>query len=116
MQLLFDAIACGVLAALTWAGLVWMSPAQPIQQRLGWLQGIGSVAIANLALWLILVGIGSKLIPVWVIVLFGFNALIGKLVFPYFGNIQIPTLWSVVIHPAAIALIVVLLGGALGAF
>ncbi|CAN1209854.1 DUF1761 domain-containing protein [Tumidithrix helvetica PCC 7403] len=114
MQLLFDAIACGVLAALTWAGLVWMSPAQPIQKSLGWLQGIGSIAIANLAIWLILVGIGLKLIPIWILVFFGFNALLGKLVLPYFGNIQIPALWSVLIHPAAISLIITLLGGALG--
>jgi hypothetical protein len=114
MQLLFDAIACGLLASSTWAGLVWMSPDQPIQKAVGWLQGFGSVAIANLALWLILVGTGFRLLPVWGLLFFGFNAVIGKLVFPYYENIQIPALWAVLIHPAAIALIIVLLGGALG--
>jgi hypothetical protein len=114
MQLFFDAIACGVLAGLTWAGLVWMSPDRPIQTNVGWLQGVGSVAIANLAVWLILSVLGLKMIPVWILLFFGFNALVGRMVFPYYDTIQIPVLWAVLIHPAAIAAIVILLGGALG--
>jgi hypothetical protein len=52
MHFFFDAIACGLLAALTWMGLVWMSPNHPIESGKAWVQGVGIVVIANIFVWI----------------------------------------------------------------
>ncbi|BBC26032.1 hypothetical protein [Pseudanabaena sp. ABRG5-3] len=114
MQFLTDAIACGLLAGLTWLGLVWMSPDRPIESGKAWVQGIGAVAIANILIWLALAIINLRLIPLWAIVFLIVNAAIARLVFPLCDGIKIPTIWALVIHPIAIAGMSVLLGGAVG--
>jgi len=114
MQFFLDAIACGLLAALTWMGLVKMSPHQPINSLRAWGQGGGIVAIANIFVWLSLVGLNLRWIPLWAFCFSMINATIARLVFPLFEEIQIPLVWSVIIHPVAIAVMTILLGGAIG--
>ena len=114
MQFLMDAIACGFLASLTWLGLVWMSPDRPIESGKAWVQGVGIVAIANILVWLALAGLNLRLIPLWIIIFLVVNAAIARLVFPLCEGIKIPHIWSLVIHPVAIAGMSVLLGGAIG--
>jgi len=109
-----DAIACGLLASLTWLGLVWMSPDRPIESGKAWVQGVGIVAIANILVWLALAGLNLRLIPLWVIIFLIVNAAIARLVFPLCEGIKIPHIWALVIHPVAIAGMSVLLGGAVG--
>jgi hypothetical protein len=114
MQFFIDAIACGLLAGLTWLGLVWMSPDRPIESGKAWIQGVGIVAIANILVWLILAGLNLRLIPLWVIIFLIVNAAIARFGFPLCEGIKIPNIWALVIHPIAIAGISVLLGGAVG--
>ncbi|PZU97773.1 MAG: hypothetical protein DCE90_06750 [Pseudanabaena sp.] len=114
MQFFLDAIACGVLAAITWAGLVKMSPHQPISSLKALGQGSGSIAIANIFVWLSLVGLNLRWIPLWAFCFLMVNAAIARLVFPLFEGIQIPLVWSVIIHPVVIALMTILLAGAIG--
>lgn len=109
-----DAIACGLLASLTWLGLVWMSPDRPIESGKAWVQGVGIVAIANILVWLALAGLNLRLIPLWIVIFLVVNAAIARLVFPLCEGIKIPHIWSLVIHPVAIAGMSVLLGGAIG--
>lgn len=114
MQFLTDAIACGFLASLTWLGVVWMSPYRPIESGKGWVQGVGTIAIANILIWLTLAALNLRLIPIWAIVFLIVNAAIARLVFPLCEGIKIPSIWALVIHPVAIAGMSVLLGGAVG--
>jgi len=114
MQIFYDAIACGLLASLTWLGLVWMSPDRPIESGKSWVQGVGTVAIANILLWLVLSVLGLRLIPLWAIVFVIVNAAIARLIFPLCEGIKIPNIWALLIHPIAIATMSVLLGGAVG--
>ncbi|PZO43708.1 MAG: hypothetical protein DCF19_03505 [Pseudanabaena frigida] len=114
MQLIYDAIACGLLSSLTWMGLVWMSPARPITSGKGWVQGVGTVAIANAFIWILLTVSGLRLIPLWAIVFAIVNASIARLVFPLYEGISIPNIWALLIHPFAISVMIVLLGGAVG--
>jgi len=111
---LVDAIACGILSALTWAGLVWMSPSELVQGWQAWWQSFVVVAIANALVW---IGLASLKLPVviWVIAFLGFNVLVSKFVLPYLRNIYIPDTWSLIVLPSAIATMNILLGGALGA-
>ncbi len=111
---LVEAIACGTLSALTWAGLVWMSPNYPVRQFQAWGQGFLIVAIANLLIWVAMASLRFPIV-IWVIGFWFVNALVGKLVLPYLRDIQIPDLWALLIHPVAIAAMNILLGGALGA-
>ena len=78
MQFLYDVLACGLLASLTWLGLVWMSPDRPIGSGQAWVQGVGIVAIANMFIWIALVGLNLRLIPVWVISFLLMNAAIAR--------------------------------------
>ncbi|OIP70470.1 MAG: hypothetical protein AUK48_13700 [Oscillatoriales cyanobacterium CG2_30_44_21] len=114
MQFFWDAIACGLLAALTWAGLVKMSHYQAISSPQAWVQGASTVAIANIFVWLTLVGSNLRWIPIWAFCFLMINAAIARLVFPLIDGIQIPRVWSLLIHPVAIALMTILLGGAIG--
>ncbi|MBD2176573.1 hypothetical protein H6F42_06550 [Pseudanabaena sp. FACHB-1998] len=114
MQFFFDAIACGLLAALTWLGLVWMSPERPIESGMAWVQGVGTVAVSNTFVWIVLAGFNLRLIPLWAFIFLVVNAAIAHLVFPLFAGIKIPNIWSLIIHPLAIAGMCVLLGGAVG--
>jgi hypothetical protein len=114
MQIFYNAIACGLLAALTWMGLVWMSPNRPIASGKGWLQGIGIVAITNAFIWIVLAGLNLRLISVWAVSFLVVNAAIAYFVFPLFAAIKIPNIWALVIHPLAIAAMSVLLSGAVG--
>jgi hypothetical protein len=114
MSWLTDAIACGVLSGATWASLVWMSPSTPIEQPLGWWQGIGAIAIANMLIWLGLASFKPHL-GIWGAAFLVGNVLVGKLVLPNCQHIRIPNVWALVVHPIAIATIDLLLGGALGA-
>ncbi len=109
-----DAIACGILSGLTWAGLVWMSPSTPIEKPLGWWQGVGTIAIANILFWLLLAFFKLQL-GIWVVVFLAGNALVGKFILPFCQQVRIPPIWAVVVHPVAISTIDLLLGGALGA-
>ena len=111
---IYHAIACGFLAALTWMGLVWMSNNRPIASGKGWVQGIGIVAIANTLLWMILASLNLRLIPVWAVSFLLVNAAIAHLLFPFCDQIKIPSIWGLLIHPMAIAIMAVLLGGAVG--
>lgn len=114
MQFIFDAIACGLLASLTWLGLVWISPDRPISSGRAWVQGVGIVAITNIFTWIALVGLNLRLIPVWVISFLLMNAAIARLAFPLCEGIQIPLIWAIVIHPILISAMGILLGGAVG--
>ncbi|MEA5489385.1 MULTISPECIES: hypothetical protein [Pseudanabaena] len=114
MHFFFDAIACGLLAALTWIGLVWMSPNRPIESGKAWVQGGGLVAIANIFVWIALVGLNLRWVPLWAICFLIINTAIASLVFPLCEGIKIPRIWAVVIHPLVIAGMGVLLGGAVG--
>jgi len=114
MHFLYDAIACGFLAALTWMGLVWMSPNRPIESGKGWVQGVGIVAIANTFVWIVLASLNLRLIPLWVIMFLLVNAAIARLLFPLCEGIKIPDIWALGLHPLAIAGMSVLLGGAIG--
>ncbi len=114
MQLLYNAIACGLLAALTWMGLVWMSSDRPIASGKGWVQGVGVVAIANALIWILLAGLNLRFMALWVISFLVVNAAIAYLVFPLCAEIKIPSIWALLIHPVAIAVMSVLLGGAVG--
>ena len=111
---IYHAIACGLLAALTWMGLVWMSNNRPIASGKGWVQGIGIVAISNTLLWMILASLNLRLIPVWAVSFLLVNAAIAHLLFPFCDQIKIPSIWGLLIHPMAIAIMAVLLGGAVG--
>lgn len=115
MSLLLDALICGWLSALVWAGLIWMSPHSPILGAVGWLQGGSLIAIANFLTWLLLVGLQlDSVLYLWSFTFFVLNALTG-LLFRFFQEIRTPALWAVLIHPIVISTINVLLGGALGA-
>lgn len=114
MQLFYNAIACGLLASLTWLGLVWMSPNRPIESGKGWVQGVGTVAIANILIWLVLAGLNLRLIPLWAVIFLIVNAAIARLIFPLCEGIRIPNIWALIVHPVAIAGMSVLLGGAVG--
>jgi hypothetical protein len=114
MQFLFDAIACGLLASLTWLGLVWISPDRLISSGRAWVQGVGIVAIANIFVWIALVGLNIRLIPVWIVSFLLMNAAIARWVFPLCEGIEIPMIWAIAIHPLLIAAMGVLLGGAVG--
>jgi hypothetical protein len=111
---IYNAIACGLLAALTWMGLVWMSNNHPIASGKGWVQGVGIVAIANTLLWMILASLNIRLIPVWAVSFLLVNAAIAHLLFPFCDQIKIPSIWGLLIHPMAITIMAVLLGGAVG--
>ncbi len=114
MQSLYNAIACGLLASLTWMGLVWMSSDRPIASGKGWVQGVGVVAIANASTWILLSGLNLRFMALWVISFLVVNAAIAYLVFPLCAEIKIPSIWALLIHPVAIAVMIVLLGGAVG--
>ncbi|MEY3305412.1 MAG: hypothetical protein ACK5RE_15145 [Pseudanabaena sp.] len=114
MHFFFDAIACGLLAALTWMGLVWMSPNHPIESGKAWVQGVGMVAIANIFVWIALVGLNLRWVPLWAICFLIINVAIASLLFPLCEGIKIPRIWALVIHPLAIATMSILLGGAVG--
>jgi hypothetical protein len=114
--MIYDAIACGILAAATWAGLVWMSAERPVSERKSWWLGVCFIAIANGLLWLALSGLQLKLIPLWGVAFFAMGAIMGRVILPLYADIRIPFLWSVILHPTVIAVMVVLLGGALGVF
>ena len=114
MQLFYNAIACGLLASLTWLGLVWMSPNRPIESGKGWVQGVGTVAIANILIWFVLAGLNLRLIPLWAVIFLIVNAAIARLIFPLCEGIRIPNIWALIVHPVAIAGMSVLLGGAVG--
>ena len=90
MHFLYDAIACGFLAALTWMGLVWMSPSRPIESGKGWVQGVGIVAIANTLVWIALASLNLRLLPLWIIMFLLVNAAIARLLFPLCEGIKIP--------------------------
>ncbi len=114
MQFLYNAIACGLLAALTWMGLVWMSGDRPIASGKGRVQGVGIVAIANALIWMLLAGLSLRFMTLWVISFLVINAAIAYLIFPLCAGIKIPNIWALLIHPIAIAGMSVLLGGAVG--
>ncbi|ELS30958.1 MULTISPECIES: hypothetical protein [Pseudanabaena] len=114
MHFFYDAIACGFLAALTWMGLVWMSPDRPIDSGKAWVQGVSLVAIANILMWIVLAGFNLRLIPLWAFCFLGVNVAIAYLVFPLCEGIKIPRIWALAIHPIAIAVMSILLGGAVG--
>ena len=114
MRFFYDAIACGFLAALTWMGLVWMSPDRAIESGKAWVQGVGIVTIANIFVWTVLVGLNLRLIPLWALCFLLINAAIAGWAFPIFEGIRIPKIWALLIHPVAIAGMIVLLGGATG--
>lgn len=114
MQFFYDAIACGVLASLTWAALVWMLPNTFVDSAKAWMQGGFLVGAANIFVWLALIGLNLRWIPLWVFCFLMINAAIARLVFPLCEGLQIPIVWSVLIHPIVIALITVLFGGAIG--
>jgi len=111
---IYNAIACGLLTSLTWMGLVWMSSNRPISSGRGWVQGIGVVAISNSLLWMVLASLNLRLIPVWAVSFLLVNAAIAHLLFPFCDQIKIPSIWGLLIHPVAIAVMGVLLGGAAG--
>jgi len=113
-SVIYNTIACGFLAALTWMGLVWMLPDRPIGSGKAWVQGVSLVAIANILIWILLMVSGLRLIPLWIVSFWVVNAAIAHFVFPLFEGIKIPTIWGVVVHPVAIAGMIVLLGGATG--
>jgi hypothetical protein len=75
---------------------------------------VGLVAIANIFVWIALVGLNFRWIPLWAICFLLINATIARLVFPLCEGIKIPSIWALVIHPVAIALMSMLLGGAVG--
>ncbi|MFZ4555113.1 MAG: hypothetical protein ACOYN8_01880 [Pseudanabaena sp.] len=110
----YHAIACGLLTSLTWMGLVWMSSNRPIASGRGWVQGVGLVAIANTLLWMILASLNLRLIPVWAVSFLLVNAAIAHLLFPFCDHIKIPSIWGLLIHPVAISIMAVLLGGTVG--
>lgn len=114
MRFFYDAIACGLLAALTWMGLVWMSPSRPIESGKDWVQGVSIVAISNIFVWIALVGLNLRWIPLWAFCFLGINAAIASFVFPLCEGIKIPNIWALFMHPLAITTIIVLLGGAVG--
>ncbi len=114
MQLFYDGIACGLLAALTWMGLVWMSADRPIGSGKGWVQGVSLVAIANTLIWIVLATLSLRVLALWAVSFLIVNAAIAHLVFPLCEEIKIPSIWAVLIHPVAIATMSVLLGGAVG--
>ncbi len=114
MHFFYDAIACGLLAALTWMGLVWMSPNHPIESGKAWVQGVGIIAIANIFVWIALVGLNLRWVPLWAICFLLINAAIALVIFPLCEGIKIPNAWAFGIHPLAIATMIVLLGGAVG--
>jgi|GEM_PF-541373 len=110
-----DSIACGLLSALTWSSLVWMSYATPIQNFTGWLQGIGITSIVNMLLWFFLASVKLSF-PVWAVLFFLLNLVVGITIESAFRqNITIPRVWAFSIHPVIITVMNVLLGGALGA-
>jgi|LakMenEpi03Aug12_release.lakeMendotaPanAssembly.Ray.scaffolds.fasta_scaffold291332_2 hypothetical protein len=111
---IYHAIACGLLTSLTWMALVWMSSNRPIASGKGWVQAVGIVAIANIFVWVVLANLNLRLIPVWAVSFLVVNAAIAHLLFPFCDQIKIPSLWGVLIHPIAIAIMAVLLGGAVG--
>jgi hypothetical protein len=115
MQLFYDAMTCGILAALTWMGLVWMSPNRPIQSGQAWVQGVGTVATTNIVAWVLLVTLNLRSLPIWAVVFLLINIAIAGLLFPLYEGIQIPKLWALLIHPLVIAIMTVLLSGAVGA-
>ena len=114
MHFVFDAIACGLLAALTWMGLVWMSPNHPIESGKAWVQGVALVAISNIFVWIALVGLNLRWVPLWGLSFLIINVAIASLLFPLCEGIKIPQIWALVFHPLAIATMSVLLGGAVG--
>jgi hypothetical protein len=77
-------------------------------------QGVGIVAIAHTLLWMILASLNLRLIPVWAVSFLLVNAAIAHLLFPFCDQIKIPSIWGLLIHPMAIAIMAVLLGGAVG--
>ena len=95
-------------------GLVWMSPNRPIESGKAWVQGVGTVAIANIFIWIILMVANLRSIPLWAICFLIINIAIARLVFPLYEGIKIPNIWALVIHPLAIATMSILLGGAIG--
>ncbi len=114
MQLFYNAIACGLLTALTWMGLVWLSSDRPIESGKGWVQGVSLVAIANTLIWIVLATLNLRVLALWAISFLIVNAAIAYLVFPLCAEIKIPNIWAVLIHPVAIATMSILLGGAMG--
>jgi hypothetical protein len=113
MSLVVDAIVSGVISALTWAGLVWMSPGTQVLTAVAWLQGIGTIAAVNFGLWLIFAGFLSHL-AFWVILFFSVNLLISWFGLPRFPSINAPGVGTIVVQAGLIAVMNVLLAGALG--
>jgi hypothetical protein len=91
-----------------------MSSDRPIRSGRAWLQGLGIVAIANIFIWIALVGLNWRMIPVWAICFGIMNAASARFVFPLCEDINIPSLWSNLIHPIAITGMCILFGGAVG--
>jgi hypothetical protein len=108
--MLGEAIACGVIASLTWAGLVWLSPELPIQQGRTWIVGIGLFATVNALAWIVLSLLNWKFLWLWTIVFAVVNAIASRSL-----PTQIPPWWASLWHPLAITTMTILLAGSLGA-
>jgi len=108
--MLAEAIACGVIASLTWAGLVWLSPEPTISEGRTWLWGMALFAMVNGSLWSVLSLLNWKFLWLWIIVFGAVNAIAS-------GSLptQIPPLWSRLWHPLGITTMTILLAGSLGA-
>ncbi len=108
--MLAEAIACGGIASLTWAGLVWLSPEPAIGDRRTWFLGIALFAIANALGWCLLSLMNWRFLWLWILVFALINAIAS-------GSLptQIPPWWSRLWHPLAITTMTILLAGSLGA-
>jgi len=108
--MLAEAIACGVMAGLTWAGLVWLSPEPVIGERRTWLWGIALFALANGLGWLLLSLLNWRFLWLWIAVFAPINAIASRSL-----PTQIPIWWASVWHPLVITTMTILLAGSLGA-
>jgi len=108
--MLAEAIACGVIASLTWAGLVWLSPEPAIGEGRTWLWGMMLFATLNGLVWGVLSLLNWKFLWLWIIVFGTVNAITS-------GSLptQISPWWSRLWHPLAITTMTILLAGSLGA-
>lgn len=105
-----EALVSGILASLTWAGLVWLSPAQQMPSPKTWLGGFILFFLLNSGLWLLLNLFNLKLWLLWLVVLLLANGLLSSRL-----PTPIPNLWRNIVHPAIVTGMVFLLAGALGA-
>ncbi len=108
--MLVEAIACGVIASLTWAGLVWLSSETPIAEGRTWWVGIGLFAVVNSLVWVVLSLLNWKFLWLWIIVFGAVNGSISRSL-----PTKIPSWWAGLWHPLAITTMTILLAGSLGA-